>query len=283
MPLGGICMVDKIEKDFGLISSMFKGILNKEEIGRVKILLNNKLTYTTSIHQILPTTSTETFNMFGVKNTSTRSLYRTNEKIGGSASLIMKRYQDFIKKNKFVNKNQNMDWSSIFLRGSKTDLAKYGYSRDKRPDMKQICFGISVGINGIPSAITIQNGNVVDKKHFNETYNIVKRVLEENTLLIFDCGANTKANKEKILKDEFNYLTLKQKNVKAYKKYINIYKNSDKISISINNQKYSVIKIKENNEFKYIYFSKSLLDNQISIKQGTRKQDDKSTETVLEK
>ena len=64
MPLGGICMVDKIEKDFGLVSFVFKGIFNKEDIGRAKILLNSKLTYTTSIHQILQTVTSEIYIMF---------------------------------------------------------------------------------------------------------------------------------------------------------------------------------------------------------------------------
>jgi len=37
--------------------------------------------------------------------------------------------------------------------------------------------------------------------------------------------------------------------------------------ITINDQEYFVTKIKENKEVKYVFFSKSLLDNQISIKQ----------------
>jgi len=32
----------------------------------------------------------------------------------------------------------------------------------------QINFGIATGINGIPTAITIQRGNVQDKKHMKQ-------------------------------------------------------------------------------------------------------------------
>jgi len=34
MPLGDICMVNKVDNDFGLISFMFEGILNKNDISR---------------------------------------------------------------------------------------------------------------------------------------------------------------------------------------------------------------------------------------------------------
>ncbi len=55
--------------------------------------------------------------------------------------------------------------SGFTAEGSKAELAEFGYSRDKIPDKLQINFGIATGINGIPTALTIQKGNVHDKKH----------------------------------------------------------------------------------------------------------------------
>lgn len=43
-------------------------------------------------------------------------------------------------------------------------MGELGYSRDHRPGKRQITFGIGTGINNIPSALTIQKGNVQDKK-----------------------------------------------------------------------------------------------------------------------
>jgi transposase len=43
----------------------------------------------------------------------------------------------------------------------------YGHSRNHRPD-KQANFGVSTGINSIPTALTIQKGNVQDKKHSSQ-------------------------------------------------------------------------------------------------------------------
>ncbi|MDN7026232.1 hypothetical protein FGU65_15325, partial [Methanoculleus sp. FWC-SCC1] len=37
----------------------------------------------------------------------------------------------------------NMDWTSIVLHGTAAKLGKYGYSRDHRPDKKQITVGVT--------------------------------------------------------------------------------------------------------------------------------------------
>ena len=262
-PLGGICVIDKVENDFGMVSSVFDGIMGPAYIGRLKLLLNNRLTYATSVHQILPTVSEETCALLGAKDVAERSLYRTVEKVGLLAPLIVERYQDFVKAKDLADKDQNIDWSSTFFEGKKAELGAFGYSRDRRPDKRQITFGIATGINGVPTALTIQNGNVLDKKHFVETYNVVKRIMQKGSLLIFDCGANTKENKAQIVKDGFGYLTLKPKKVGVYKKYIAIFKSLEKSEIGIGGNTYITAKVKEGDEFQYIYFSKILLETQI--------------------
>ncbi len=256
-------MVDKIEKDFGLISSLFGKVFSPNDIGRIKVLLNNRLTFATSIRQIPNTISEEICTLLGIQHVSEKSLGRTLMKVGEAAPIIIEKYQDLIKKDNVIDKNKNLDWSSVFFEGKKAEMAEYGYSRDHRPGRKQITFGISVGINGIPSAITIQNGNVQDKKHFNETYKMAKRISDECTLFIFDCGANTIDNKKRIIEDKFNYLTLKPKNVNAYKGYISKFKNMDKIEFEIDERKYTAAKICNGSEFQYIYFSKQLLEDQL--------------------
>ena len=50
--LDSIIRIDKIEKDFVMISSVFGGVLSTEDIETVKVLLNNKMTYVTSIRQM---------------------------------------------------------------------------------------------------------------------------------------------------------------------------------------------------------------------------------------
>ncbi len=260
-------MVDKVEKDFGLISSVFGGILNQKDTGRLKLLLNNRLTYSTSVNQIMSITSDEACVLLGAGKTSDRSLYRTIEKVGRLAPIIVEKYQDVIKQQGFVDKNQNMDWSSSFFTGKKAEMSEFGYSRDRRPDKKQITFGISVGISGVPSALTVQNGNILDKKHFNETYNVAKRIMEKGSVLIFDCGANTKANKQRIVTDGFHYLTLKPKKVNVYRRHITQFKKSEKVQFNMDDKEYFAVKIKEGSEYQYIYFCLPLLEDQIHKKQ----------------
>ena len=72
-PLGGIIVIDKVEKDFGLVSSVFSRVLSAEEIGRVKVLLNNKMTYATSVRQIPNIMSRESCALLGATSVSERS------------------------------------------------------------------------------------------------------------------------------------------------------------------------------------------------------------------
>jgi hypothetical protein len=93
--------------------------------------------------------------------------------------------------------------------------------------------------------------------------NAVKKILPQSSLLIFDCGANTKGNKDKILKAGFHYLTLKAKKKKTYEKYIVLFKKGQKQTFILNNRKYECVKAVEDKEVKYIFFSEDLYKDQI--------------------
>ncbi len=135
----------------------------------------------------------------------------------------MELHQQFLVKNDLVSKEQFVDFSSTYFEGSKPELGALGYSRDGAPGKKQITFGISTGINNIPSTLTIQKGNVQDKTHFKDMFNIAKKILEDNSILIFDCGANTKANKKTIIEAGYHYITLKAKKKKVYAPFIQFF------------------------------------------------------------
>jgi transposase len=201
------------------------------------------------------------------KNISQRTLYRTLERVGKNFNLLHYNYQDFLKKNNLVDDTQLTDFSSFYVEGKKSELSEYGYSRDRRPDKQQINFGISTGITGIPSALTIQKGNVEDKTHMKEMLKLIDKILPESSLLIFDCGANSKNNKEKIIEMRYNYLTLKQKNIRAYKRYLRYfseYRNEAK-EFSQNERDYLCVKLKDEN-FKYIFFCPELYEDQLRKK-----------------
>ena len=135
----------------------------------------------------------------------------------------------------------------------------------------QINFGISTGINGIPTAITIQKGNVQDKKHMREMFRLVSAILLEGSLLIFDTGANTLENKQRIRKKKFHFLTLKAKRVESYRKYLSFFQQhgKDVVDITVNNRQYFSIKKPEEDDgsVSYIFFSPELYNEQMQIKE----------------
>lgn len=271
LSLGGVSLIDKVEKDYGLISDVFGGIGGRARDfeGRVKLLLHNRLTHAVSVHQILETYPRELHELLGIKNgLCERSLYRTLEKIGKCYPVLVERYQDVLGKHGLVDDKQIMDFSSTYFEGDTASLGAYGYSRDKRFDKKQITFGISTGINDIPSALTIQRGNTQDKKHIQMLLNVAKRVLEPGSLLMFDAGANSRENKGRIRGMGHHYLTLKPKKITTYKKHVRIFNREPKRDFEINGRKYFCVKKKSGDEgFLYIFFSPRRFKDQIRKKE----------------
>jgi transposase len=146
-------------------------------------------------------------------------------------------------------------------------MGEIGYSHEGKRGKKLIKFGASTGINGIPTALTIQKGNVQDKKHFRFMLKTAKAVLEPESLLIFDCGANTKKNKKLVRKNGHHYLTLKAKKVGPYKKLISTFEAGEKHEFELNGVKYQCVKTKRGEESIYIFFSEKTKQEQLMKKQ----------------
>ena len=116
-PLGGIVIIDKVEKEFGLFSRVFKGIGGnmKNFIPLVKVHVNNRLTHSVATHQILETYPIEAMKKLGVKEkTSERTLYRVLERIGKFFPVLLERYQQFLKESGLADNRQIIDFSSTY-------------------------------------------------------------------------------------------------------------------------------------------------------------------------
>jgi len=100
------------------------------------------------------------------------------------------------------------------LWGKKADLGKHGYSRDHRPDKKQITIGLAELASpiNIPIGLTIQAGNENDQTHFKKTFNQVKKRLREDSRIVFDKGAQSKDNIDLVLASKMKYLSAKKLN-----------------------------------------------------------------------
>lgn len=263
--IGNVALIDKVNDKFQLFDKLFDNLGTKAKNIKqsAKLLSYNRLGDCVSINQLTSVYPEELFKQLGYRKIpADRSIYRDLDRIGQRVPFIHGRYQEVIKKNDLVSEKQFMDFSSSYFEGHKSKLGELGYSRDHEPGKEQITFGISTGINSIPAALTIQKGNVQDKKHFKFMLKTVKHLLKEDSMLIFDCGGNTEINKEKVRKLKFNYLTLKPKKKKTYKKYVEIFKNSEKKIFILNDAGYKSVKAKEGNEIQYIFYSKELYKDQ---------------------
>src|SRR3989344_9686220 len=229
--VGTLILTKKADKEFNLFDSIFSGLKGKTKhlIESVKMFVNNRLDKCVSLSQIIQSYPLEWFECLGFKETpKERTLYRDLERIGIKYKFVIEKYQQLLKQKNLLDDKQFIDFSSAYFEGDKAELGELGYSRDKQPGKKQITFGIETGMNGVPSGLTIQKGNVQDKKHMKFMLKIASKVLDKGSLLIFDCGGNTEENKEEIIESRFNYLTLKPRHKETYKRYIRVYKKSSK-------------------------------------------------------
>jgi len=263
---GPIELINKIENKYHFFGIVFGGLGGKTKNlpESAKLFTYNKLAQSISINKILEIYPPELLREIGFNNiVSDRTLYRNLERIGNNYKFFMENYQKFLKVNNLASNEQFVDFSSSYFEGNNSELGALGYSRDNQPGKKQIVWGISTGMNEIPTALTIQKGNVCDKTHFNFMLKTVSKVLDEKSLLIFDCGGNTRKNKERIIERGFNYLTLRAKQKGFYKKHIDLFEKQIKYSFIINGRIYVCTKFKEENETKYIFFSPDLKKDQI--------------------
>jgi transposase len=268
--LGNVALIDKINDSYGLFDRLFSGIGGRAKglVECAKLFVCNRLGDCLAVNRLAEVYPLELFEKLGFEEKpKERTLYRNIVRIGLKFPVVMERYQQFIKEHDLASREQFTDFSSSYFEGNLSGLGELGYSRDHRPGKKQITFGISTGINGIPTALTVQKGNVQDKKHFKTLFNTVRRVLPAGSMLIFDCGANTKKNKQTILEAGFHYLTFKPKNVKAYKGYISSFNLGPKQKVRFKDAEYECVKLEKNGEFQYLFFSKKLMEDQLLKKE----------------
>ena len=216
-PIGTILAVKRQYEKLGFSSIFGKHKKKGRDINSlIQALLSYKLTENFSIckasewinrNEVLETLDLEIFEE--------RTLFRTLENIGKNREEIIANIQDnLFQTYDFEHTDLNLDWTSLVLFGDKSKLGKYGYSRDHRPDKKQITIGVSElsePIN-VPVGLTVNRGNLHDTKHFVDTYQQIKRKLKSDSLIIFDKGAHSKENLNLILADKMKYLTAKKLN-----------------------------------------------------------------------
>ena len=269
--IGCIEIVKKYEKKlgFGTIFNRFK--TKADKLSKfVTGFVSHKLHYNQSINH-----ATEWMNQqhileeLKLNEFEPKTGYRNLATIGRHDKAIISLIQNrLLSVYKFENTDSNMDWSSIVLFGTKANMGKHGYSRDHRPDKKQITFGISEYASpiNVPLAITVQAGNVLDKQHFPITFKRTLKALNPGSLIIIDKGANTKDNKTLIKSHEHHYLFASSLSKSDDERIQNFDKQKAVFCGEKDGKKIFCQKYLDNGEYNYLYFSEKLYDDQISGK-----------------
>ena len=268
-PIGTTISVKNYSKflELGTIFSKFKqrGI---PLLNIVEAVISYKLTENLSLTKASDWINRdEVLLEFGLNKFEQRTLFRAIETIGENYQTIILDIQDILfSKYDFSHTDVNMDWSSLIIWGDKSTLGKYGYSRDYRPDKKQITFGISElrkPIN-IPIGLTIAPGNLNDQNHFQMTFDQVKCRMRNGSLAIFDKGANSRNNLNNVIVSKMNYLSAKKLN-KSDDELIKEFWNLKPELIDKEKGIYGFIQ-KFPSRTNYFFFSKHLQSEQIESK-----------------
>lgn len=269
-PIGTILTVQKYYENLGLSEVLGKHKSRGKDINSlIEALLSYKLTENQSVTRAADWINREeVLNTFGLESFEQRTLYRVLEIVGKNREEIMADIQDVLfEVYDFEHTNINMDWTSFVLYGDKCPLGKRGYSRDHRPDKKQITVGISElsrPIN-VPIGMTVRKGNVHDQVHFDDTFDQVKDRLREGSIVVFDQGANRKENLDRIEHSKLKYVTARQINKSDEETWI---KNFDKSKAELVDERYGIYGLKKKfpSRVNYLFFSEHLYEQQMASK-----------------
>ena len=104
------------------------------------------------------------------------------------------------------------DITSTYFEGTKAEIGRKGYSRDKRGDLDQIVVGLVMSRDGIPIAHHVFEGNRIDKKTVEEVVlDLKERFGIRKAIFVGDRGMITSSNIESIKGHEYDYILGLQK------------------------------------------------------------------------
>jgi len=161
--------------------------------------------------------SKEVRNELGIRgNVSSRTLNRAVETVGENMTEILHAVRERIfSMYSLEHTDVNIDTTSVSVYGTNGPWSAYGYSRDRRPDLEQVNFGVAElrhPIN-IPIDLTVDRGNAADPVQFLNIIENVVGQMRPASMFVFDAGGDSKKNLDRILECGMRYVTRKKMNV----------------------------------------------------------------------
>jgi transposase len=116
------------------------------------------------------------------------------------------------------------DVTSTYVEGehAASDLCRRGYSRDGRPDCKQVCIGLVVTREGLPLGYEVFAGNTHDSTTVEEVVGKMEKLYgKANRIWVMDRGMVSEQNLEKLRQDGRRYIIGTPKaNLKQVEKHL---------------------------------------------------------------
>jgi hypothetical protein len=104
------------------------------------------------------------------------------------------------------------DLTSTYFEGQACPLAEFGYSRDHRPDARQIVLGLLVTDEGLPIAHQIYNGNISDKSTLKMTIDTLKKRFQiKRCIFVGDRGLVSEENLKFLTQEEYPFIVALRK------------------------------------------------------------------------
>ena len=117
-------------------------------------------------------------------------------------------YQQYVKLGLAAEESYFYDITSSYFEGGKCILATYGYSRDHRPDRKQVVIALVITPGGYPLYWRVMAGNTQDVTTVKELAKELKeRFGIKECLLVFDRGMMSAENLQVLNEQGFTYIT----------------------------------------------------------------------------
>lgn len=145
------------------------------------------------------------------------------------------------------------DLTSSFFYGKKSEIGAHGYSREKRPDLLQVNWGLVVTPDGKPIMMEMYPGNVLDKNTVENTCYKLKTVFGiKECVFLGDRGTISEKNINTVKGYEYHYVFAEiEKNVmdiiqeSLSKRFETIDEDMSACLIERENERYIVVKSKE--------------------------------------
>lgn len=210
---GGGLAIDSIWQELELSDSIRshtkKCNYNIDIVPPIKAMVFNRLLEPSSKLKVYEWIKTQAINEIYNKKLPLHYYYRSLDYLNTHKQSLEE--DIFWKVNDIFNIDLSLvfyDLTSSYFQGDCCELAKRGFSRDRRPELRQIEIGLLVNREGIPIAHEVWEGNVRDHKTVPDTLeSLQKRFNVTRCIFIGDNAMATPENIQLLRDKKYEYIT----------------------------------------------------------------------------